>query len=200
MKIRSFIAIEIPNPIQDVIARQTANLRKLYPYPKIRWVKPDNIHLTLKFLGNMSTSDLDKIAETISKDASLITPFSISFSGLGIFPNARKPRIIWMGISSPPILLEFQSRIESILSNFGIQMEKRPFSPHITLGRFGDDQINQNIENLVTELRSLNVSVINEVNISAIEIFKSDLKPDGPVYTSIHHIPLGNKINPKGKS
>ena len=195
MQIRSFIAIEIPDSIQLAIVRLTTKLRNHYPYPVIRWVNPANIHLTLKFLGNISISDLEKIARTIALDASLIAPFSITFSDFGIFPNARKPRIVWISTNSPPILKEIQSRIEVISSEYGIQKEIRPFSPHITLGRIGNYGTVQDFEHLSAELSSINPSVIDKISISAIKIFKSDLKPTGPIYTPIHNIPLGNSNN-----
>ena len=138
MKIRSFVALEFPTPIQDEIFRQTTHLRKLYPFPSIRWVKPDNIHLTLKFLGDISLSDLESINIELVREASIIKPFFISFTHLGVFPNLKNPRIIWIGVKSPEILGLLQRSIERIVSRFGIESEKRSFSPHLTLGRIAN--------------------------------------------------------------
>lgn len=199
MKIRAFAAIELPSLIQDAIVWQTTNLRKLYPNPVIRWVKPGNIHLTLKFLGDLTKTDLELLARSIAYEALQLETFSISFSNLGVFPNTRKPRVIWIGVNTPAILGEFQSRIEILSSRLGVQIGKRPFSPHITLGRIGNSNFIQNYENMIVELGSTIVSNIDTVDISAIEIFKSDLKPDGPIYTTIYNIPFGNTKNQRGE-
>jgi len=190
MKIRSFIALELPSSIQSEIIWQTTILREHYPNPIIRWVKQGNIHLTLKFLGDISETDIEFLAKSLAHEASQVDQFSISFTNLGIFPNPKKPRIIWIGINSPASLGEFQSKIEALTSRNGIQIEPRPFSPHITLGRIAKNHSMLNIENLIVDIGSINVSDIDMVNICAIKIFKSDLKPDGPVYTAIHNIPL----------
>jgi 2'-5' RNA ligase len=194
MKIRSFVAIEFPSTIQDAIIWQTTILRKNYPNPVIRWVKPENIHLTLKFLGDLAKSDLDVLARSLTDEAKRVEPFSISFTNLGIFPNSKKPRIIWIGVNSPAILMEFQSKIESLTSRHGIHIEQRPFSPHITLGRISERNSLLNIDNLILDISSIKVSTIDNVNISSIKIFKSDLKPDGPIYTVISNIPF-SKFN-----
>jgi len=191
MKIRSFVAVEFPSSIQDAIISQTTNLRKLYPNHIIRWVKPGNIHLTLKFLGDITQSNLEFIARSLAHEAKKVKPFSISFTNLGIFPNPKKPKIIWIGVNSPSILGEFQSKIEALTSRHGIPIEQRRFSPHITLGRISDSNSLDTIENLIIEISSINVSTLDTVNISAIKIFKSDLKPDGPIYTAIYNIPFG---------
>lgn len=191
MKMRSFVALGIPATLQNSINSQTVSLRKLYPSPIIRWVKPINIHLTLKFLGNLSVSDLENLKRLFSLEAQRVNPFSISFTSLGIFPNPKKPRIIWLGVNSPPILAEFQSKIETLASRLGIPKEQRRFSPHITLGRISDRNTLESIENLNREISSVDVSVFERVKFSSLKIFKSDLKPDGPIYTEIYNIPFG---------
>ena len=198
MKIRSFVAIEFPSSTQDVIIRQTSDLRKHYPNPVIRWVKPGNIHLTLKFLGNPEQTDLEKLASALTHEASQVEPFSISFTSLGMFPNPKNPRIIWIGVNSPSILGELQKQVETITLRHGFQTEKRPFSPHISLGRIVSRDSITNIENLTLELGSVNVSNIDKVKISAIRIFKSDLRANGPIYTSIHNIPFREENILKG--
>ncbi len=196
MKIRSFVAIELPAPTQKDIIWRTTHLRKLYPNPVIRWVQLGNIHLTLKFLGDIAKKDLEILAGSMTNEASGVEPFMLSFSDLGIFPNSKCPRIIWIGIKSPARLVKYQSRIEELTSSLGIPIEKRPFSPHITLGRFGKSNLKLNSSNLIAELGSTLVNSIDTINITEIKIFQSNLRPDGPVYTVIHNIPLGitNKL------
>ena len=199
MKIRSFVAIELPPTTQEDIIWRTIHLREKYPYPLIRWVKLGNIHLTLKFLGDIAKKDLEILAGSIAHEASGIEPISISFSDVGIFPNILRPRIIWIGINSPARIVEFQSRIDNLTSSLGIQIEKRPYSPHVTLGRFGKSNSMLNSSNLIAELDSTIVNSIDSLKITSIKIFQSDLKPDGPIYTVIHNIPLGITNNQRGK-
>ncbi|MFH2038931.1 MAG: RNA 2',3'-cyclic phosphodiesterase [Chloroflexota bacterium] len=200
MKIRSFVAIELPSTTQEEIIWRTTRLRELHPYPVIRWVKLGNIHLTLKFLGDITEKELAILANLIASEAAGEEPFSFSFSNLGIFPNIKRPRIIWIGIESPIRLIEFQRKIEDLTTNLGIPIDNKPFSPHITLGRFGKSNLMLNPGNLFTELDSTIVNSIDTVKITAIKIFQSDLRPDGPVYSVIHNIPLGTTNNQRGKT
>ena len=191
MKLCSFVAIEIPSTTQDAIIKQTANLRQDYPKPDVRWVQTGNIHLTLKFLGDESPQNLKILARSLGFDAIKIEPFTISFSEMGIFPNARKPRIIWGGVSPPAILITVYNKIEEIASKLGHQPETRSFSPHITLGRIGNSFPMVNTKKMLMDFKSINLDCIDPLIISEIKIFKSDLKPGGPIYTSIHIIPFG---------
>jgi len=191
MKIRSFVALEFPISIQDAISQNIAYLRRQYPPPQIRWVNSGNIHLTLKFLGDLEFSDLNDLAGSIANAVCKIKSFSISFTNLGIFPNPKKPRILWIGVNTPTNLMEIQSKIELLALSHEIQKEQRAFTPHITLGRFSDRNTILNTDNLMLAISSINVSTINKVSFSTIKVFKSDLRPDGPTYTPIHNIPFG---------
>lgn len=194
MIFRSFIAIEISPLIQSAISRQMTDLKKLFPNPDIRWVPTNNIHLTLKFLGDVSTQDLDILAKTLSAEINQLGSFSIPFSETGVFPNARKPRIIWIGLSYQTNLVSLHKIIEATTSRLGFPSEERSFSPHITLGRVSEKFTPANFQKLLDNLRSIDISSIAPISIDSITIFKSDLKPNGPVYSVLNTIPLMNSI------
>jgi 2'-5' RNA ligase len=190
MDLRAFIAIEIPASLQDVIARQTSNLRRQYPNPAIRWVPPRNIHLTLKFLGDVSTKELDLLSRFLCDEVNTLKPFSINAGEMGLFPTVKRPRIIWVGIKAPSILFSLQSKIEAITSRLGHKLENRQFNPHVTIGRFGPSFHIMNIPKILHLMESIDYSIFVPVDIDSFKIFKSDLNPSGPVYTAIHTIPF----------
>jgi 2'-5' RNA ligase len=192
MTLRVFIAIEIPFLIQNAIYRLTTRLRQEYPSPGIRWVPINNIHLTLKFLGEVPSQNLDILARSLDFEIKRLEPFSIPFSETGVFPNAKKPRIIWIGLNYLPGLADLISIIESTSSGLGYHTEERPFSPHITLGRVGESFPPTSYQKLLLDLSVVDISSINPVIINSIKVFKSDLKPKGPEYTVIHSIPFKN--------
>jgi 2'-5' RNA ligase len=190
MTLRSFIAIEFPATIQDAIVRHTADLRQPFPDPAIRWIPPRNIHLTFKFLGGVASQDLELLARSLGEELGKMIPFQLSFERMGIFPNERKPRIIWIGIHTTSSLFSLHRKIELMATRLGHQAENRPFSPHVTIGRFGTTFLPGNIQKLLKILGSLDATLISPVEISSLIIFKSDLKPSGPVYTSLYTIPF----------
>lgn len=192
MKIRSFVAVETPSTIQEVLIQRTSEIRNHYPSSIIRWVKSGNIHITLVFLGDLLEEDLGTLARSIGFEASQFKPFVISFSKMGVFPNSRNPRVLWAGLKVPDPFIEFQCKIQSLSSNFGIHKEDKPFFPHVTLGRIGRNKLSYNLDNLTTMIRSIDISNINPIKVTNVRIFKSDLRPEGPSYTPIHTIPIGN--------
>jgi 2'-5' RNA ligase len=190
MILRSFIAIEVPHFIQQAIYRLTIRLRQEYPTPGIRWVPINNIHLTLKFLGEVPSQNLDILAHSLDFEINQLEPFSIPFSETGVFPNIKKPRIICIGLDYLPGLVNLFSIIESTSSKLGYPREDRPFSPHITIGRVGESFPPALHQKLLTDLSVVDITSIDPVLINSIKVFKSDLKPKGPEYTVIRSIPF----------
>lgn len=190
MKLRSFIAIEIPHLIQESIFALTSKIRQEYPKPGIRWVPINNIHLTLKFLGDVPLKNLELLKRSLACEINRLESFSIPFSKTGIFPNINKPRIIWIGFNHLQNMIELRELVEITASKLGFQTEGRPFFPHITLGRFSDNYSVTTIHSILSDLNALDLSFVDPVEINSIKIFKSDLKPKGPEYTIIHSIPF----------
>ncbi|HKA18323.1 MAG TPA: RNA 2',3'-cyclic phosphodiesterase [Blastocatellia bacterium] len=176
--IRTFICIEIPDSIKSRIAKLQDTLRKIDA--QISWTKPSNIHLTLKFLGGVSASRLDRIKKAVERAAEGIKPFDIEVSGSGCFPSPRSPRVLWVGIGSVPEELQhLYANLEDELAAIGFEREKRKFSPHLTIGRVRTPQNASSVaESLVTSGFEP-----EQFRTTEIIVMRSDLKPTGSIYT-----------------
>jgi 2'-5' RNA ligase len=188
--IRSFLAIELPEAIRKRIEEIQRDLRSLNS--DVRWVSPEKIHLTLKFFGNIEESRVDTIAKSIEPLVGGTQPFSLEAKGMGAFPNIKNPRVIWMGlIDEKQVLVPLQKQLESTLATIGFQVEDRPFRPHLTLGRVnsscGKDELIGRIEKYKEEK-------FGDVEVKRLVLFKSDLRPTGPIYTLLRQIKLGQGV------
>jgi 2'-5' RNA ligase len=190
MMLRSFIAIELPAEIQAAIASSTAGLQKALPKPLVRWVASKNLHLTLKFLGDVSPTNLERLAEALKVESVRQEKFSLSVGGLGAFPTPRRPRVIWIGLEAPAMLTAVQRAVESVSSRMGYPTEDRPFSPHLTIGRVGQDVSAADLKRVCAAIEGTTVGPLGTVSVDAIHIFKSDLQPGGSVYTHLYAMPL----------
>ncbi len=187
---RSFIAIEMPAKIQAAIGQSTAELQKAVPKPLVRWVARENVHLTLKFLGDVSPANLEQLAEALKLEAAKQEAFSLSVHGLGAFPNLRRARVIWIGLEAPPALGSIQHCVEGLANRLGYPAEDRPFSPHLTIGRVGQSASAADLSRIRAALEGCQVGDLGTVNVEAVHIFKSDLLPSGSVYTHLYALPL----------
>jgi 2'-5' RNA ligase len=190
MMLRSFIGVEIPLGIQSAVAISTAALQKALPKPLIRWVLPRNVHLTLKFLGDVAPIALEEMTEALKSEVITCGTFTMSIGGLGAFPSSHRPRVIWVGLDSPAELIALQRDVEAVTAQHGIPSEGRPFSPHLTIGRVGQNHSRQDFQLIQFALEGTAVGTLGKVCVEAVHIFKSDLQPGGPVYTVLHTLPL----------
>jgi RNA 2',3'-cyclic 3'-phosphodiesterase len=188
--LRSFIAIELPAEIQEAIARSTAGLQKALPKPLVRWVVSRNIHLTLKFLGDVSPVNLEQLAEALKVEVSKHEPFDLSAGGIGAFPNTRQARVIWIGLEAQSGAATLQHCVEGVASRLGYPPEERPFSPHLTIGRVGQTGSAAELKSIRTALEACQVGALGTVKVETVHIFKSDLQPAGSVYTPLYSLPL----------
>nr|MQY55587.1 RNA 2',3'-cyclic phosphodiesterase [Dehalococcoidia bacterium] len=134
-KIRAFIAIELPDPVKDSLSSLEDRLRPA-EHPYVKWVDPQGIHLTLKFLGNIAADQVPRIIEAITLASQGTSPLKLQIGGLGAFPNLQRPRVIWVAVTGEvDPLIALQRGIDQALVPLGFAIEKRPFSPHLTLGR-----------------------------------------------------------------
>lgn len=162
--IRSFIAISLSEQTQQKIFEATHYLR--CPQTKqVRWVNSENIHLTLKFLGDVSPSNMKFLTGILSKEASKIEPFEFTISRLGAFPHIRQPRVIWLGINAPHCLLDLQNRIERETRRLGYATEDKKFTPHLTLGRVSRNVSPEDIHSISSVLSRREISVIDTVQV-----------------------------------
>jgi 2'-5' RNA ligase len=146
-------------------------------------VAPQNVHLTLKFLGDVSPANLERLSGALKAEATSHDMFSITVSGLGAFPTQRRPRVIWIGLDAPPRLAALQRGVDAAAVQLGYPKEERPFSPHLTIGRVSQTISASDLQHIHSALESTKVGILGAVRVQAIHIFKSDLRPGGSVYT-----------------
>ncbi|MCX5668276.1 MAG: RNA 2',3'-cyclic phosphodiesterase [Candidatus Omnitrophica bacterium] len=183
---RTFIAIELSAEIKDSLAQIQSHLK--YSGADVKWVEKDNIHLTLKFLGEISEEKLQQVIAALEIITRVIKPFEISIKDIGAFPNINYPRVIWVGLDKGTD--ESKSLAEKIveeLLKIGFQKEPRPFAPHLTIGRVRSPK---NKEALKEKLQNYQLSAINYQLVSPIILFQSTLTPKGPTYTKLHETSL----------
>jgi 2'-5' RNA ligase len=182
--LRAFIAIELTPEILSRLNELQTRLQNDLPSGLIRWVRPEGIHLTLKFLGDIPVTQVDAIAQILQTVCAPYTPFSFSISGMGCFPNPRRPRVIWVGVHEPSgALAEIQQEIERAAKPLGYPPENRAFSPHLTLGRVKRGS-REALEALGTYVTRSAVNV-GQQQVGGISLMCSDLRPTGAVYTEL---------------
>jgi 2'-5' RNA ligase len=183
--IRAFIAIELSPEIQDKLKEVIIqNKRQLDNFP-IRWVPGDNIHLTLKFLGDVSIASLDLLTDTLKTECSHHPPFEISVGESGAYPRTNRPRVLWVGVKAPQELYILQKGIEAQMEKLGYARESRPFSPHLTLGRVKSYTSTSDLNKITMVIESNKVGFLGAKRVKDVILFKSDLKPSGAEYTKI---------------
>lgn len=179
--IRTFIAIELPEKIIYTISKVQEEI-KSYGL-KIRWVRPENIHLTLKFLGDIKTADTEKVARAVSESATGYPALSLAVKGIGVFPGIKKPRVLWLGISKQlDLLTALQKTLDEKLEAMGFPKEKRPFRGHLTLGRIKSVIDPKTLHDVLKEFIQFESEPFFA---DRIILYKSDLKPNGAVYTKL---------------
>lgn len=184
--IRAFIAINISPDILERIDQVSSELKSRLKGVPIRWVPADNIHLTLKFLGNVSTSNLEMLKEILDKIVSGHQACDISVGGIGAFPKPNNPRVLWVGMEVAGELVSLQHDIEVETARLGYSREHRPFSAHLTIGRVSRNASAQDVHAISGVLESYKVGFLGASRIREVYLYRSDLKPDGAVYTAIH--------------
>ncbi|HML20073.1 MAG TPA: RNA 2',3'-cyclic phosphodiesterase [Aggregatilinea sp.] len=183
---RVFIAVELPNPPLSLLSRTQADLKRQAPAGSVRWVAPEGIHLTLKFLGDVPVTDLDAVRSAMSEAARGHTPFTLETGSLGCFPNATRPRVIWIGIErSRSALNALRDAVETHVAPLGYPTEDRPFSPHLTLGRVRPEARRDALAKLGTLLSDKPTTEHETWTVDRISLMRSELKPGGAVYTEI---------------
>jgi RNA 2',3'-cyclic 3'-phosphodiesterase len=188
--LRAFIAIELPKQIQDAVEKQTSRLRQTLGNGCIRWVPPQNMHLTLKFLGDIAASHVDFLKQLLSREAESHPPFDMQISGLGSYPTSRRPRVLWAGLHTPGELVSLQKSIEAGTTRLGYEQEEHAFSPHLTLGRVRPTASPVDMQKIRTALDTIQLGNIGTARVDSIHLYKSDRLPSGSMYTKLFSAPL----------
>lgn len=188
---RLFIAIELPPPVLAQLNQIEAFLKKSVPPGTVRWVNPEGIHLTLKFLGDVSVTKRDSLEKKLALAVEGRAPFILAAGGLGCFPNTRQPRVVWVGIhESSEALLALRNAVEEHVSPLGYPTEDRPFSPHLTLGRVKREAPRSDAQKLGELIARAPAFDAQRWQVTGIRLIRSELKPSGAVYTPLFDAPI----------
>jgi 2'-5' RNA ligase len=189
-KIRAFIAIELSGDVKRTLTRLQNKLKSGCQAP-VRWTSPDSTHLTLQFLGDIDSGLTDKITAAMAAAAGGIHPFHLGVSGLGVFPDPGRVRVVWVGLMGDLEKLgQLQKRIESALAPLGFTPEARPFTPHLTLGRIRDNAGPDKRQSLGQLVARAAVESETRLEVNSVHLIKSQLTPQGPVYSRIGSVEL----------
>ena len=188
--IRTFLALDPPEEILREIGRVQNRLQKVIR-GDLRWVRPEAIHLTLKFFGAISGNDVANISAVAGKAAAEVRPFDLAIGGAGVFPDPHRPRIIWLGMSGDAArLVNFQQGMERTLRKIGFPGEERPFRPHLTLGRI---KIPKGLTGLTGVLEKGETYTAGRFTATGLGLFKSDLTPRGAVFSRLAGYPFAGQ-------
>jgi 2'-5' RNA ligase len=189
-EIRSFIAIELPPELKLAITRLEDRLKSGSRAP-VKWADPASIHLTLKFLGNISAGMVERITAALRESARGIRPFRLEVRGLGVFPNPGRVQVVWTGLTGEvERLSELQKRIESSLVPLGFAAESRAFTPHLTLARVRDQATSYEREDLGRLVAATAFEAGCRLTVDSIHLIKSQLTREGPIYTRLSSVEL----------
>jgi 2'-5' RNA ligase len=185
--LRSFVAVEITPSIRKRTGELIAALAG--PSADVKWVEPHNLHLTLKFLGEVSQQEIARVCQAMARGAAEVEPFELDVRGAGAFPNAARPRTVWLGAgdgSQPMVALH--DRVEAALAKLGYREEHRRFQPHLTIGRVRGAGLG--IAELGRLVQQHADFAAGRMTVGKVTLFASTLTPDGPIYELLGTGPL----------
>jgi 2'-5' RNA ligase len=180
---RAFIAIDLPDFIHSALAQKQAAFRRACP--DARWTRPEGIHLTLKFLGQITDAQVKQVTDALATVGRFET-FSVGVKGFGFFPDARRPRVFWVGLEAPPGLSELAARVEASMELLGFPREQRAFTPHLTLARFQVPRPQPALRDLLSQQGELD---LGRFEASEFFLFESKLSPHGAEYRKVALFP-----------
>ncbi len=207
--IRAFVAVELNEELRAAVSRLQSlireeigrELRRRAPGARIQWTRPESLHLTLKFLGDIAEEQLDKIQQAIAMAAEGHQSFAVTMKGIGVFPDLRAPRVIWVGLDGPdaqgsqPIkpapLVDLAKSIDDALAALDFAPERRPFSPHLTLGRIKEHgrEVGQALTATGLLMQHAPAGILP---VRTVVLMRSELRPTGSLYTRLCEAPLRN--------
>lgn len=184
--IRSFIAIDLPPRVQAVLDGFEKELRKADA--AVAWIRPDRIHLTLKFLGNVDPERIPAIQEALASVSRTMQPFRLQAAGCGAFPSIKQMRVVWVGLRGDDGRLgELKRQVEAATVPLGFESEDRPFKPHLTLGRVKGRQRLSVLQEILMANQSFEAEAFD---VTEVVLYKSELRPDGARYTPLFRAPF----------
>jgi len=195
-KIRVFISINLPDHVACWLSEVQEEL-KTCRLP-VQWTRTGNIHLTLKFLGEIASQNVASVCQVVEESIGNLLPMEIFAQGVGVFPGVKHPRVLWAGISGQTNLLrDLQRDLDASLHGLGFPKDERAFTGHLTIGRFKADHHRSNNrspeslpELLIDIMKQYQKTASTPFLVEAVHVMKSDLKPTGPIYTSLANVRL----------
>ena len=184
---RLFVALQIPEEIRAAIAALSRELKPLDDSWK--WTTAENLHVTLKFLGEIPSDKSENVREALRRVPSE-WPIEVKFAGLGFFPNERRPRVLWVAMKAPPSLPALAEAIDMALTKIGIPKEEREFTPHLTLARNKAGNIAPKLRDALAKYSTREFGMMD---VSAFYLIESKLKSTGPEYTALESFPASRK-------
>jgi 2'-5' RNA ligase len=182
--VRLFAALDLPDSVRHAL---TELIAKLQPKSRsARWIRPENLHITLKFIGHVNNEKLDPIRSALSS-IHAAQPVDLHFRGMGFFSNERRPRAFWCGIAASPSLAVLAADIDQALVPLGIEAETRPFTPHLTLARFKSDEGVREVVAAANDMKSTDFGAATETNF---HLYESLLKSTGAQYNRVASFPF----------
>jgi RNA 2',3'-cyclic 3'-phosphodiesterase len=180
---RTFIAVELPDDIRERIGTYIEAIEA--GISGVKWVAPENLHLTIKFLGEIEPADVERLSHCVEQVAKECRSFTMGLSGIGFFPTEKHPKVIWIGADGgEDALLDLYQEMERCLEDIGYDREAKTFSPHLTIGRVKRDK-KITIPGNLTDFEQVSFRV------ETIAIMKSTLTPEGPIYEKLSECMLG---------
>ncbi len=188
--VRCFLAISFSAPVKERLRRLQQELAR--SQANVRWVRPEGLHLTLKFFGNVPPETIPLIDEQAQKVAAKFSPFALGLTNLGAFPSLRRPRVIWVGLEGDlERLKDLQKQLEDAFAVLGFAPETRRFVPHVTLGRVKSLKGIKKLYKLMDHYAPQVGQGWEGIEVNELILYQSTLKPSGAVYTPLALIPLG---------
>jgi len=194
--IRSFVAVELPHEVRDALSGVQSAMKERMQTSEssVRWVRPESIHLTLQFLGDVPIKLLPLVSEAIRKGCGPTSAFDLELAGPGVFPNLRRPRVVWIGLQGDQAAMNALKSLQVAISNelqpLGFKPDKE-FKPHLTLGRVREGARQDDYAAIARAISETNIPQLNTpVRVAGISLMRSELRPSGSVYTQTAYIEL----------
>lgn len=189
--IRTFIALELDDATHRALADAQTRFKRERAARFVRWVAPENIHITLKFLGDVAADAQAELQRAIAEACANIPPFTLTIAGAGAFPNTQRPNVIWIGIGGQvETARRLAEKIEDVCAALGYAREARPFEAHLTLGRVKRDASPNDRREIGALIAHTQIGALGELSVARVSVMKSELRPGGSVYSQLRVIDL----------
>ena len=190
-KVRSFIAIPVPSERIEALEQSVKHLDEEIGR-HVRWVRPEGIHLTLKFMGDIPAATAERVLEELLPVTAGFNSFQLSISGLGVFPNSRRPRVLWAGLDGGlKSLSELHMAVDEAVEKLGLPKDQRPFSPHLTLGRVRHDAAEGQLQKIGEVMSSTEIPSVPAWPADTVNLMRTELDPAGSRHYLMGSAPIG---------